>query len=378
MRPAVRASAVSILAAVSLAIAVGPSAASAQTWGSSGFDLVELPPGFIAGSWFGSVNDAGQVAGYVQPEIDERSSRAAIFDGSGITLLPFSDFYSRASAINEAGHVTGVAMDGNGIDRAYFSNGVASGAIGVVNEDFGAGQGINSLGHMVGSAAETISGRGFAWFSDLMNPGEALPLPDLRYWSAANAINDSDVIAGEMTTTQGTDAVVWDDNGVNVVANRGSAYAINETGYVTGRYMGYGGAFFHAFLHDGTSTVDLGTLGGDASFGYGISDAGMVVGWSQFIAGDNLIAATLWENGAAYRLDDIVGDGWFFSEATISGGGTILARGSQNGGPDQYVVLRQTQSPTVVPEPASMILLASGLMGVAGAARRRRQNAGSA
>ncbi len=69
-------------------------------------------------------------------------------------------------------------------------------------------------------------------------------------------------------------------------------YDINDKAEITGRitYGNPGDLFIdtsHAFFFDGVSMHDLGTLGGQHSFGYGINDVGYVTGWSD-VEGDSL------------------------------------------------------------------------------------------
>jgi probable HAF family extracellular repeat protein len=57
-------------------------------------------------------------------------------------------------------------------------------------------------------------------------------------------------------------------------------YGINDSGMVTGISYPSGGGQTHAFVHDGTTMKDLGTLGGGSSYSYDINNSGKVTGWS--------------------------------------------------------------------------------------------------
>jgi len=92
--------------------------------------------------------------------------------------------------------------------------------------------------------------------------------------------------------------------------------------------------------------------------------------------------AVLWDGGVAYFLDALVGGGWTFMRAEdIGRDGTILVRAwnpAVNGGEDVWLALRQHPvDAQVTPEPVTMVLLGTGLVGVGGAALRRRRRNGS-
>jgi probable HAF family extracellular repeat protein len=83
-------------------------------------------------------------------------------------------------------------------------------------------------------------------------------------------------------------------------------YGINASGQVTGESVTTG-VDGHAFLYDGTSMQDLGTLGGTDSFGQDVNDSGQVVGWS-FPAGPIItFHAFLYDSGSMQDLNDISG-----------------------------------------------------------------------
>jgi probable HAF family extracellular repeat protein len=78
-------------------------------------------------------------------------------------------------------------------------------------------------------------------------------------------------------------------------------YAINAAGQVAGGSRTAGDKATHAFLHDGTRTIDLGTLGGTNSQATGINDQGWVVGWSD-LPGDRQRQGFVYRDGVMKPL----------------------------------------------------------------------------
>ena len=74
------------------------------------------------------------------------------------------------------------------------------------------------------------------------------------------------------------------------------AQAVNPCGHVTGWSATTGGVP-HAFFHDGTMH-DLGTLGGTSSEGYVISNCGKITGWASTASGQS---HAFWYDGKALR-----------------------------------------------------------------------------
>jgi probable HAF family extracellular repeat protein len=63
------------------------------------------------------------------------------------------------------------------------------------------------------------------------------------------------------------------------------AYSINSVGEISGVVAVNAGTGGHAFRYSGSSMTDLGTLGGQYSYGFGINDSGTVVGSSDLANG---------------------------------------------------------------------------------------------
>jgi probable HAF family extracellular repeat protein len=74
------------------------------------------------------------------------------------------------------------------------------------------------------------------------------------------------------------------------------AYDINDAGQVAGRFIDANGDRHPFVWTKAGGLVDLGTLGGDVGFGYGINQVGQIVGRSA-ASGENPLIATLWNGG---------------------------------------------------------------------------------
>jgi probable HAF family extracellular repeat protein len=133
--------------------------------------------------------------------------------------------------------------------------------------------------------------------------------------SGATAINNAGRVVGSATEPgdQGSRAVEWSSGGTpTALADRGyggQAYGINGAGKVVG-YTN------HATEWSRNGALrDLGTLGGTQSYAKGISDAGLVVGYS--LAADNrAFIPTLWSPAgmpSALGVPDGGGDAYAIS-----------------------------------------------------------------
>ncbi len=87
-----------------------------------------------------------------------------------------------------------------------------------------------------------------------------------------------------------------------------------------------------AFLYQGETVHELGTLGGSESVALDLNDGGVVVGWANTLAGSK--HAFIYRNGAMADLNDAVapGSGWVLQEAVaINGVGQIAGNGTYQG-----------------------------------------------
>ncbi|HXU01100.1 MAG TPA: SpvB/TcaC N-terminal domain-containing protein, partial [Polyangia bacterium] len=211
---------------------------------------------------------------------------------------------------------------------------------------------INASGVVVGYSA----GQAWKWNGSgpLINLGLASP-------SIAYAINDSGTIAGYQTFGDGTHAFRYgaadpEDFGLigdgSLASNeveyvRGSqAYSINNSGQFAGFYTDGGVAHGFRFT-DGVPAEDVGSLAGDLTMMWGISDSGAAVGTSWSVAGDPWSGhAVLFENAIVGLVDlnDIIDPtaGWTLTYAFSASGDYIAGLGIHNG---EYRAYRLHRSP---------------------------------
>ena len=177
-------------------------------------------------------------------------------------------------------------------------------------------------------------------------------------------INDRGQVAGR----KNSGAVIWENGEFIAVGPPGSygstAYGINELGQAAGTAK-MPNRHTHAFFWDGSSSADLGSLGGWHALANAINDLVQIVGWS-YTDGVYDSRAFLWEDGAMADLNDLLTEPFPYTlvEAVdINNRGQIACRAVDASGGSWAVLL----SP--IPEPGAWLLLAAG---AAAALRRRR------
>ncbi len=164
--------------------------------------------------------------------------------------------------------------------------------------------------------------------------------------STGTAINESGQVTGSSRNTDGrTHAFLYDGSTMQDLGTLGGltsfGYGINDSGQVTGATLtSTGGNYSHAFLYDGSTMRDLGNLGGIHSTGRDINNSGQVVGEVFHAIGGN--RAFLYDGTAGGMLDlnDLIdpGSGWLLYDARgINDRGQVTGYGNFGGASHAYL-----------------------------------------
>ena len=275
------------------------------------------------------LNDSAQVVGYSQTSAGD--TNAFLWTPGGATgvsgnpqmqnLGTLGGPVSEAYAINDAGQTTGYSdvTSRTTVHQHVFV--YSSGAMTDLGQQLSNlvnsfGYGINASGHIAGTAYDNAYTAPHAFFFN------GSTLTDLGLFggvgSSASAINNSDMIAGYLTTTS-----FWD----------------------------------HAFSYQAGVLADLGTLGGHYSYALGLNNSNAIVGGSFADSKDSIYHAFIWQNGAMADLNgllDSTGAGWTLVEArAINDAGQITGIG-QLGGANRVFRLSPLLTTNQAPEITSI------------------------
>jgi probable HAF family extracellular repeat protein len=310
--------------------------------------LVNTPTGH--GASVGAVNGTGQVA--LTSATGDTNYHAFRFSGgSAMDLGTLGGGNSFASSINASGQVVGRSTTTAGVTHAFVwtaggTNGVASNPQMADLNPSGAtsaASAINVNGEIAGYLEATLPNHSTADRAFLRSNGtlQQLPLPKGGFSSSyAYGLNDHGHVVGEAYGGQSSLAhgFVFDGTTTEEIGDLGGGSStplgINNDDHIAG-YSANADGYDRAFLYNNGAMGDLGTLGGHYSYATAVNNRDAVVGGSFTDADDNVYHAFVWEGSSMVDLNTKVTSraaDWVLTEAAgINDGGVIVGRGTLAG-----------------------------------------------
>ncbi len=333
---------------------------------------------------FNALNNNGVSVGFY---LDNNTGLQRAFKSDGTTAVDLgslASFGDNATGVNNHGVAVGSSIDANFKAQAIKYSGGTLIQIGApAGYDRSNASDINDVGQITGATFgnDLNTATGYVYNPD----GTFQVIGKLGYsTSKGTAINASGQVAGLASNGfygKGR-AFIWDNGtmtnlGLPAVANTGAEIAavtgINDQGWVVGSWQNPGtNTNRRGFLYRNGVMEDLFQLDPSVTFSdaVDINNLGQIVGRAQ-VNGVNSDFGFLWDNGTMYNVKDLVdpGSGWVLTSAqAINDKGQIVGFGYLNGVPENYIL-----TPTLVPVPAALPLMITGLLSLFGIARRKSQ-----
>ncbi len=213
----------------------------------------------------------------------------------------------RANAVNRAGQVTGWTENKDGEVFAFLFDGTSMINLGYRFHGATFGEDINDHGVVTGGSEYNSSGWGRTFVTDGTTASYPGNTPYNEY-SYGTGINNLGHVTGMSDASGSLHAYLYDGTDTIDLGTLGSGYSIGEAINRYDQVVGYGSnasQLVHGFLYDGGDMVDLGTLGGRYSHAYDINDSGQVVGSAS--NGLEQLRAFLYETGTMVDLGTLGG-----------------------------------------------------------------------
>jgi probable HAF family extracellular repeat protein len=152
-------------------------------------------------------------------------------------------------------------------------------------------------------------------------------------------LNAGGQVTGYLDGNSGPRAFRWTGGtGVDLGTLGGSisvGYGLNNLGHVAGYAAAVGDTEFHAYVAIGQSLFDLGTLGGSVSAALAINDSGQSTGYSYLASGDS--HAFIFSGGTMFDLGTLGGS--FSSGAAINSAGQVAGDASTANNSENHAFL---------------------------------------
>ena len=266
-----------------------------------------------------------------------------------------------AIGINNAGQIAGSYTNATGTHGFIDTNGVFT-TVDVPGSSFTQITSINNVGQMVGFYSGGVFLDTNGTFSNINVPASSFPIAIGTPGQVA--INDSGQIVGSTNTGQ---AFLY-ANGIltflpllSPTFDHNFAFGINNEGAVAGSYNYNAGIAYTAFVYlNGNYTF----FGGTEQAAYGINNAGDVL-WN-FGGGQGLPGTVLLKDGVANLLPPFPEPSTFFEGFARGLNDADEIVGTYLGTAGSHGFLA-----TPTPEPASLVLLAFGLLIIGSVIRRK-------
>ena len=312
---------------------------------------------------------------------------------------------SVAYSINDSGQVTGGSYKtGASVDTAFVwndanDNWVADAgemaSLGTLGGTVSRGYRINDAGEVVGLTSVASGAiRAFRWVDSngdwKYNAGETMNMGTLGgEQSRAFGINSDGNVAGYAYDSSSLQQTIrWIDANSNKTVDDGEMVAIaapgtpawgfdiNDSGAMAGFFTT--GGKRHAFYYDSDGMVDIHSLlsGAQASKAYSISEEGLVCG-TYYPAGGG-VRGFIYDSltGVVTDLNDLLlpDSGWVIQSVRDIEGEMAVGYGTLDGERHAFIAYWTTEEEEEIPEPGTLMLVGTGVLGLAGVLRRRLLN----
>lgn len=353
---------------------------------AASYDVVEVQPPFGGSSGVRAISQSGDIAGfYYEGPSNFYTRHFASIDGQSVVPAGWVNTSSSSSAmaINAAGQVlwANQSWDYNGPGSVLYDS--KAGTSTVLP---GLASSINESGMVAGTSFTPGLVRSAAY---IFNQGALLTLGDLddglHRVSAASINNQGTVVGTAYVAAEGimsgvARAFVYDGDSMLNLGTLGGlnsqASDVNDFGLVVGSSTVAGSEAMHAFAYQNGQMTDLGVPeGASSSWAIAVNNSGQILVGSADDSGQT-IGSYLYQNGQWLDLSTEVtlADGWRLGGASdINDKGQIAATAFN---PDGWRWQALRLDPAgAVPEPSTYALMLLGLGGIGLVASRQRRQA---